>query len=107
MNTITERIDTILPTKNSKVIVFYVLISALVSLSVVYVYLIGSITFNILARKTLEKKLYSLSSHVSNLELAYLNDLNKIDKNYALSIGYVNTKDVIFANRTVTSVAIR
>ena len=76
-------------------------------LLVVYVYLIGSITFNILARKSLESDLQVLSSKVSKLELSYLDSMNKVDKNYAFSIGFVDNKDNIFATRGATSVAVR
>ncbi len=87
--------------------IFKVLISGIIMLSIVYVYLIGSITFNVLARKSLESAARTLGSHVSELELAYLNATNKIDKNYALSLGFVDVHNSIFATRTTTSVAIR
>ncbi len=88
--------------------IFRALISGLIVLSVVYVYLIGSITFNVLARKSLENTARSLGSQVSELELTYLNTANKIDKNYALALGFVDVHDNIFATRQATSrVAIR
>lgn len=48
-----------------------------------------------------------LGSHVSNLELTSLANTNKIDKNYALSKGFVDTHNNIFATRKAPSVAIR
>ena len=88
-------------------IIFRVLISGLVLLSLVYVYLIGSITFNILARKTLATTVRTLGTEMSSLELTYLTAANKIDKNYATSIGFVDVHDNIFATRDTTRVAIR
>jgi len=86
---------------------FRVFISALILLSIVYVYLIGSITFSVLARKTLEGTARTLGSHVSELELTYLSKTNNIDKNFALSKGFVDTHQNIFATRTIDRVAIR
>jgi glycerol-3-phosphate acyltransferase PlsY len=76
-------------------------------LSIVYIYLIGSITFNVLARKSLEAQVRTLGSDVSELELSYLNSTNKIDKSYATSLGFVDVKDNIFASRNTSRVAIR
>lgn len=88
--------------------VFRVLMSCILTLSVVYVYFIGSITFNVLARKSLELTQRNISSHISDLELAYLNSANKIDKDYALSLGFVNSNHNLFATRASNnSVAIR
>ncbi len=93
---------------NIQRIIFRVLISGIIILSIVYVYLIGSITFNILARKSLENTVHILGNNVSNLELTYFNNTNKIDKNYALALGFVDIHTNIFATRTYsTSVAIR
>ncbi len=93
---------------NTQRIIFRALIAGLIVLSIVYVYLIGSITFNILARKSLETTIRTLGSRVGELELNYLNTTNKIDKAYATSIGFVDIHTNIFAARTsTTSVAIR
>lgn len=93
---------------NTQRIIFRVLVSGLIVLSIVYVYLIGSITFNVLARKSLQSTMHNLSTEVSNLELSYLQKANTIDKNYALSLGFVEMHNTIFATRTAaTRVAIR
>lgn len=87
--------------------IFRVLVSIILALSVVYVYLIGSITFNVLARKSLENNVRTLGSRVSELELDYLNSSNKIDKSYASSLGFVEIHNTIFATRAEASVAVR
>jgi hypothetical protein len=87
--------------------IFRALIAVLIVLSLAYVYLIGSITFNVLARKSLDTRVRSLGSHVSELELSYLNQTNGIDKNYALSQGFVDVQQNIFATREGTRVAMR
>lgn len=86
---------------------FKVFASSFIVLSVVYIYLIGSITFNVLARKSLEVASSNLSSHISELELTYLDNVNKIDKSYGLSLGFVEVHDNLFATRTLTRVAMR
>ncbi len=97
----------IVQNKNTQRIIFNVLLSSIITLSVVYIYLIGSITFNVLARKSLESTVRTLGSEVSSLELTYLNSTNKIDKNYATSLGFVDVKDNIFASRNNSRVAVR
>lgn len=86
---------------------FRIMIIAIVSLAVVYIYLIGSITFNVVARKTLEGTIVGLTSEVKELEIQYLSDINKIDKDYAMSKGFVDVHQNIFASRGDNQVAIR
>jgi len=87
---------------------FKILIIGTSILFLAYIYLIGSITFNVIARKSLESTLSDLTSRVNNLDLAYLNSVNKIDKKYASSLGFVDVHQNIFASRnTINHVAIR
>lgn len=88
-------------------ILFKVLIGALFTLFIVYMYFIGSITFNVLARKSFENKVQSLSSNISQLELIYLDNLSEVDKDYATSKGFVDVQNNIFAIRSINHVAIR
>lgn len=88
-------------------LLFKVLIAGLITLSIMYVYFIGSITFNVLARKSLENTVRTLNSNISQLELAYLNNLNEIDKDYATSKGFIDARNNIFATRSINHVAIR
>ena len=92
---------------NTQKILFRILVVSLSSLFVVYLYLIGSITFNVIAHKTLETKLSLLSSQVDQLDLTYLNNVNKIDKKYASSLGFVDIHQNIFASNNINHVAIR
>lgn len=88
-------------------LIFRILISGIILISIVYIYFIGSITFNVLARKSLANTVKTLGNNVNQLELTYLDKVNEIDKNYALAHGFVDTKDNIFATRSITHVAIR
>ncbi len=86
---------------------FRVLIGVLMVLFIVYIYLIGSITFNVLARKSLESTVRVMGSNISKLELTYLSNANKIDKNFAKSLGFVDINKNIFATRGASRVAHR
>jgi len=92
---------------NTQKVLFRVLITSSVMLFAVYIYLVGSITFNVIARKSLENTVTELTSHVNNLELTYLNNVNTIDKEYALSKGFVDVHQNLFAERNINHVAIR
>ncbi len=99
--------NNIIENTSTRLIIFRVLLASLITLSLVYVYLIGSITFNVLARKNLEKTVRELGSNISELELRYLASTNKIDKNYALSLGFIDMNTNIFASRNAATVALR
>jgi hypothetical protein len=87
--------------------IFRILCTGSILLFAVYIYLVGSITFNVIARKSLENTVISLNSEVNNLELTYLNNINEINKEYAFSKGFVEVRQNIFASRDINHVAIR
>ena len=92
---------------NTQKILFRILLIGSIVLFAGYLYLIGSITFNVIARKSIENTVTSLTAHVNQLDLTYLNNVNKIDKEYALSAGFVDTHQNIFVSRDINHVAIR
>jgi hypothetical protein len=92
---------------NTQRAILRILVVGSVVLSVVYFYLVGSITFNVIARKTLEANVLDLTSQVNGLEITYLSKVNEADKDYALSNGFVDAPQNIFATRDINHVAIR
>jgi len=92
---------------NTQKMLFRIMIISLVVLFTAYVYLIGSITFNVIARKSLESTIANLTTEVNGLEISYLDGLNSIDKDYALSKGFVDVRQNIFASRNINHVAMR
>lgn len=92
---------------NTQKVLFRVLLGSVVFLAVIYIYLIGSITFNIVARKSLENTIATMTSQVNKLDLTYLNKVNEIDKDYALTNGFVEVRQNLFVSRDVNHVAIR
>ena len=79
-------------------IVLNAMLSFLVLLAISYVFILGSMVFNIVGRKALEKEAVSLSNEVSDLELSYLSVSNSIDMNLSSSMGFKETK-ATFATR--------
>jgi hypothetical protein len=92
---------------NIQRIIFRILLGSLLSLSVVYIYVIGSITFNVVARKSLENTARIEGSNISNLELTYLKSMDDINKAKATTLGFVDSNSNIFATRYITNVAMR
>lgn len=88
-------------------VLFRVLVSSLIALSIVYIYIIGSITFNVVARKSLENTARNLGSNISQLELTYLSNMNNVNKALATSLGFEDVNSSIFAKRVINHVAIR
>jgi len=68
--------------------VFHVMLSSFVLLAVLYFFILGTMVFNIVQRKNLEKTALTLSSQVSNLELSYLSVSNSVDVALSSSMGF-------------------
>ena len=88
-------------------ILLRVLIGGLVFLFIIYTYFISSITFNVLARKSIQNEVQNLNNSISQLELTYLANLSEVNKEYAISKGFVDAHNNIFATRSTNQVAIR
>lgn len=88
-------------------VLFNILLGSILSFFIIYVYIIGSITFNIVARKSLENTAKILGDNISQLELTYLSSMSGVNKTRAASLGFIDTKTSIFATRSITHVAIR
>ncbi|HAQ02751.1 TPA: hypothetical protein DEP30_03110 [Candidatus Nomurabacteria bacterium] len=97
----------IVENSNTQRVILRILLGSLLSLSIVYIYMIGSITFNVVARKSLDRTAQILNSNISDLELTYLSNMNNINRTLATNNGFVDTKSNIFAKRSITSVAMR
>lgn len=87
--------------------IFRVLVGALIFLSLLYMYFIGSITFNILARKSLEVSLKDIGNNVSQIELEYIALSNSINSQMGKDIGFIEAKGTIFAQKGDGRVALR
>lgn len=87
--------------------IFRILLGSIVGLSICYIYLIGSITFNVLARRSLETNINEINSRVGQLELQSIALANSIDVSFGKEHGFTEAQGTIFANKDTTAVAIR
>jgi hypothetical protein len=78
--------------------IFSFMLMGLGALALCYVFLLGSMVFNIIERKGLEADARVLSNEVGDLELNYLSLSNKIDLNLSHSLGF-NETHAIFSTR--------
>ena len=76
------------------------------SIALFYVFLLGSMVFNIIGRKALEGRALALSNDVGNLELKYLSESQKVDLNLAYSLGFKEIKTTFAARRPLGSINI-
>ncbi|MCC6323688.1 hypothetical protein IT400_02755 [Candidatus Nomurabacteria bacterium] len=87
--------------------IFRILLGSILTLSFCYIYLIGTITFNVLARKSLENNINEINSRVGQLELQSITLANSVNIAYGKEMGYVESKGTLFANKESTAVALR
>jgi hypothetical protein len=83
---------------------FLVCLSILV---MIYFYFISSIVFNVVSTSSLINKNKSLNTQISEFEIIYLTNLDKIDKNYAKSLGFVESSNNLFVTRYISQIALR
>jgi hypothetical protein len=67
----------------------------------VYIYVIGSITFNLIERKNVENDIKNLNSHLGGLELEYLAGERQISIPLAKHLGFTENPHTYFATRSV------
>ncbi len=78
---------------------FFALASILLILFASYVYFLGSITFNIVERNSLNVEIRNLSSAIGDMETKYLSLSNKVDLSLAGSLGFKEAKNTQFVSR--------
>lgn len=66
-----------------------------------YLFFVGTTIVNVINRNGLEKSNIILSSKVSELELNYLSESNKIDLDLVYSLGFKDAANIAFASREV------
>jgi len=75
-----------------------VMLFLLGTLAFLYVFILGSTVFNIVARKALEKNELTLSNEVGDLETSYLSLSKSVDLSLSQTMGFKETK-ATFATR--------
>jgi hypothetical protein len=79
-------------------VILNTMLSTFAGLAVLYFLILGSMVFNIVQRKNLEKEALSLSSQVGNLELSYLSVSKSVDIALSSTMGFKKTQ-VNYATR--------
>ena len=69
------------------------------ALFVCYIYFVGSITFSVIERKSLEESTRSLLSDISMQELRYLSEEKQLTKEFAYSSGFVEPSSITFTTQ--------
>ncbi|MFZ1020017.1 MAG: hypothetical protein WAN61_03455 [Minisyncoccia bacterium] len=82
---------TVLNNIDAQKIIFNLIISVFVALSIFYVVILGNMVANIVQRRTLQKEATALSDQVNSLELSYLSISGGVNLSSALSLGFAQT----------------
>ena len=64
-----------------------------------YMYFVGKIVFDVVARRQTESEIKLVQSSVGKLQVAYLNQLSSVDIANANLNGLSESKDVLYASR--------
>ena len=75
-------------------------------LTLLYIFFLGNMVFNIVERKALEKSALTLSNKVGNLELEYFSMSQKVDLNLAYSLGFKEIKAKFATRKALGSINI-
>jgi hypothetical protein len=87
-----------------KRIILNTMLSILAALALWYVFILGSMVFDIVERKALEKEVATLSNEVGELELSYLSVSNSIDLSLSSSMGFKETKATFATRKSLGSI---
>jgi len=81
-----------------------ILLASLILFALCYVFLLGSMVFNIVERKTLEADARTLSNEVGDLELQYLSVSDKVDLTLAQAMGFQEIKAKFATRKALGSI---
>ncbi len=87
-------------------VVLNAMLSTIGMLAVLYFLILGTMVFNIVQRKNLEKHELALSSQVGNLELSYLSVSNSVDVALSSSMGFKATQVNYATRKTLGSLKV-
>lgn len=86
--------------------VFWYLVLLIVFCSGFYLYFVNGAIINVVERQKAEKEIAALSSRVNDLDSDYLTLNNKINLDYALSLGFSAVGKEKYVSRKVLSVSV-
>lgn len=81
-----------------------ILLGSLAVFALCYIFLLGSMVFNIVERRSLEADARTLSNEVGDLELQYLSISDKVDLSLAQSMGFKETRPKFATRKALGSI---
>jgi hypothetical protein len=99
-NTLTAKFEALaFPTANVKPVVLASL-GILAVLTSMYVYFVGKIVFDVVARREAESTIHMAQSSVSQLQVAYFNKTRSFSMADAGTVGLSESHNTLYASRT-------
>ncbi|MFH0845821.1 MAG: hypothetical protein V1851_00235 [Patescibacteria group bacterium] len=89
-----------------KRMVFWILVFSSILLMVSYFYLIIQSTVNVTTYRTMEEKIINLNTKLGEYEFQYMALKSQIDLEMAKTLGFAETSDVHFVDKSLASNAI-
>ena len=84
-------------------ILVWLLSASIISMAILYMFLVNGAVFNVVAREDLENQLATINAKVSELEFEYIGLRNSITIQYAYDRGFRDVTNATFAERTPRS----
>jgi len=84
-------------------ILVWLLATSIVSMAILYMFLVNGAVFNVVAREDIENQLATINARVSELEFEYIGLRNSITIQYAYDRGFRDVTNTTFAERTPRS----
>lgn len=81
-------------------VLVWLLSTSIVSMAILYMFLVNGAVFNVVAREDLENQLATVNARVSELEFEYIGLRNSITIQYAYDRGFQDVTNATFAERT-------
>jgi hypothetical protein len=75
-------------------------------LAITYGYFVKQTILNVVTREEVEEEMIDLGSAVSQLEVRYIELKNRIDLDFAYSLGYKDASEIKFVSRNVMDKAL-
>lgn len=105
MHTVKTHVQTLIASHDEHVKrVIYTILFLIAICASLYVYFVGKIVFDVVARRSAESIVRKESTQVATLEASYYDQLRHLDLASAGDYGLVESRAVLYANRTTTGV---
>ncbi len=87
--------------------VFWMMISAIVFMSLFYIYAVNSTVVSVAERDSIESKISATKAELASLESKYISGKSAITMELASSLGYSEAKKIVYVSKKSVSVLSR